>query len=296
MLADFGCTMTPGLTSRLLAFAAYVPLAGCGLSVPDKDPFAGDARTSSGGSIQGDYESGIVDHVTCEIANGLKDIERFKFRWLMEHWGVTVTQSITGEDQSGLAPGVTAIKPLPNVLFPFSHGGTVTSPQSFSFSLGGTASVNALRTETIQYTFRNRDIVGYPCDRKPKGILIDGDLKIGEFIYDKAVIAALRNPYSSPSDYARPAFNTWTEEITFVSTYGASATPTWKLAQVSSGTGSNLALAQRTNTNDLIITFGPIDDTGNLWAALSLSKDAMSQHFARVQAAAIAVSVTGQMH
>ena len=59
--------------------------------------------------------------------------------------------------------------------------------------------------------------------------------------------------------WKNPPYNTWTDEITFVSSYGATATPTWHLARSSANTSSNLVIAQRTNTNDLIITLGPLD-------------------------------------
>jgi hypothetical protein len=274
-------------------------LTGCGLYTPDKDPFTSDAISPSNDTRQGNYESGIVDHVTCEISQGLKEAKRLQIPWL-EDWGTTVTQTITVEDQTGLSPGFSSIKPLQNVVVPFSTGGNVISPQSFSFSVGGTASVNALRTETIQYTFRNRDIVNYLCaDEKRTGVLIDGDLKIREFIYDKATIAALGNANAygnGKSLFRRPPFNTWTEEITFVAAYGASLTPTWKLARITANTSSNLFVTERTNTNDLIITLGPLAPVGPANTAISLNSAAMNQHNARVQANAIAVSVTGQSH
>jgi hypothetical protein len=146
-----------------------------------------------------------------------------------------VTLSLTVEDQSGLAPGISAVAPLHNVIFPFSSGGNVISSQSFSLSIGGTASVNALRTETIQFTMKNSEAIRQKdCDAN--GVLIDGDLKIREFIFDKAVIAAAGN---GAWDTKRPPYNSWTEEITFVSAYGGSITPTWKLARVTANTSSN---------------------------------------------------------
>ena len=105
--------------------------------------------------------------------------------WLYEKWGTAVTLTITVEDQTGLSPGISFLQPLNNVLFPFAAGGTVISPQSFSFSVGGTGSVNGLRTETIQYTLKNKDAIKHSnCGNIGDGILIDGDLKIREFIFE----------------------------------------------------------------------------------------------------------------
>src|ERR1700733_3912460 len=103
-------------------------------------------------------------------------------------------------------------------------------------------------------------------------------------------------------DLKNPPYNTWTEEITFVSSYGGTATPTWHLAGISANTSSNLVIAQRTNTNDLIITLGPIKCPRppnsppppkgapptvcppSTESPVQLVDSAMNQHNARVQA------------
>jgi hypothetical protein len=279
----------------LFALPMALVVAACGLKTPDKDPFTSDEINAYNGTRQASYENDIVDHVTCEIAQALALAQRRQVSWL-DDWGTTVTLSMTMEDQTGLSPGISTIQPLQNVVFPFPVGGNFVSPQSFSLNFGGTASVNALRTETIQFTFRNNVARGYNrCNGSRPGVLIDGDLKLRQFIYDKAVIASLGNTLGTAT---QPMFNTWTEEITFVASYGGSFAPTWKLARLSTGAGSNLLVTQRTNTNDLIITLGPIDEKESKkpHQALQLIASAMSQHNARVAAAAIAVSVTGQTH
>jgi len=291
-------------------------LISCGTYTPDKDPFSSNAVVQDGpdkgASRQGLYENDIVVHVLCEIGEGLRLAQGLNISRLTEKWGTTVTQSITVEDQTGLAPGITATTPLANRVFTFPTGGNVTSPQSFAWSIGGTASANSLRTEMIQYTFRNKDILkntNSGCLRDNiKGVMIDGDLKIREFIYDKAQIWLAGNASligSGPDANQLNPFNTFTEEITFVAAYGGSFTPTWKLARISSGASSNLIVGQRTNTNDLIITLGPVKTKdsqgkpidylkGNI--PVQLEDYAVNQHQARVQAAAIAVSIAGQSH
>jgi hypothetical protein len=295
--------------SGLIALTLACGGGACGLYTPDKDPFTSDAPMAPEYkySRQGGYESGLVDHVTCEITRALvQSLNEWNLPWLKDSWGTAVTLTITVEDQTGLSPGISVIQPFRNVIFPFSTGGNVISPQSFSFSLGGTASVNALRTETIQFTIRNKDAIKHPkCGNTGFGVLIDGDLKIREFIFDKAEVAGMGNGLW---DQRNLPYNAWTEEITFVSAYGVTATPTWKLARISANTSSNLIVAERTNTNDLIITLGPLDpcqsssppQTGCSPAAkdgpIQLTAAAMSQHNARVSANAIAVSVSGQSH
>ncbi len=293
---------------------APVSLLSCGTYTPDKDPFSSDAIVQDGPdkgqSRQGQYENDIVIHVLCEIGEGLRLAQGLHISRLTEEWGTTVTQSITVEDQTGLAPGITATTPLANRIFTFPTGGNVTSPQSFSWSVGGSASANSLRTETIQYTFRNKDILKNTnpgCLRDNiKGVMIDGDLKIREFIYDKAQIWLAGNASlvgnGTSANQLNP-FNTFTEEITFVAAYGGSFTPTWKLARISADASSNLIVGERTNTNDLIVTLGPVKtkngkpidySTGSI--PVQLEDYAVNQHQARVQAAAIAVSISGQSH
>lgn len=316
--------MTGEIRIAIIVITIAGAVSACGLHTPDKDPFTSNAPVAPDYkfSRQGSYESGLVDHITCEISSGLAETAK---QWptiphIGKHsdWGTAVTLSMTVEDQTGLSPGVTFTKPFHNVVFPFATGGNVTAAQSFSFSVGGTASVNALRTETIQYTFKNSDAIKFHnCGNTGSGVLIDGDLKIREFIFDKAQIAAAGNGLWDGR--ATLPYNAWTEEITFVAAYGGTATPTWKLARVSANASSNLIVSERTNSNDLIITLGPIDpctlpkgsrppapsgstlkctsdDNGPLNPPLSLTSAAMNQHNARVSANAIAVSVSGQSH
>jgi hypothetical protein len=316
------------VSATFFAFVVLGALTACGLYTPDKDPFTSDAPIGPdfNETTQGSYESGLVGHITCEISAALaQTANQYNIPWLYKDWGTAVTLSMTVEDQTGLSPGVSFIKPLPNVVFPFATGGNVTSAQSFSASIGGTGSVNALRTETIQYTIKNKDAIRYAdCGNKGSGVLIDGDLKIREFVFDKAQIVTSG---SGLWDVKNPPYNTWTEEITFVASYGGTATPTWHLARISANTSSNLVTAQRTNTNDLVITLGPLDPCqqkqpppaappphgapppgglppaaqpgcppGVATGPLELSAAAMNQHNTRVQASAIATSVTGQTH
>jgi hypothetical protein len=127
-------------------------VAACGLYTPDKDPFSSDAPIPpSNNTRQGIYEDAIVHHVTCEISHGLVAAQQLKLPFPLSKWGTTVTITITIEDQTGLAPGIS--------LFPFPSLGNVSTPQLFSLSIGGSASVNALRTETIKFTIKNEDLI-----------------------------------------------------------------------------------------------------------------------------------------
>jgi hypothetical protein len=294
---------------QFIATMFLLALSGCGLGVPSKT-FRSDAPDASTHlSEQGTYENVIVSHLVCEIANGIGAANTsFDLPWLVSKtWGTAVTLTITAEDQSGLSPGLSFIRPLPNVISTFPVGGNVTSSQSFTLGVGGSGSVNATRTETIQFTFVNSALLAfsknYPsdCSDYSTGITIDGDLRIREFIYDKALIARLGNASlyvgKSTKDAAiawkYPIYNTFTDTLNFVSILGANVTPSWKLAHFSDNPSSNFITAQRTYTNQVIITIGPIGTQPSATQPAALSQSAQNQHNAQVQAGATATSIQG---
>jgi hypothetical protein len=141
------------------------------------------------------------------------------------------------------------------------------------------------------------------CAPLEHGAMIDGDLKIREFIYDKAVIAYFNNgnpaPVKNPADIPKvptwPLYNTFTETITFVATLSGNITPSWKLARFSNNTGAGtLVSAQRTYTNAVVITIGPIGTQPSAIAAAALSQSAQNQHNTQVQGGATATAIQGQ--
>jgi hypothetical protein len=285
-------------------------LAGCGLYVPAKDPLKSDTPDPIAPyhTSQGDYENKIVAHMVCEIANGLAAAQSsFALPWLgSSKWGTSVTLTITAQEQSGLNPGVSLTKPIHNVVTPFPVGGSVVSSQSISLGLGGSISANATRTETIQFTFLNSALLlvasNYPsnCAKFEGGPMIDGDLEIRQFIYDKAQIARMGNaslyngkPYDPATAWKWPVYNTFTEQINFIATLSGNITPTWKLARFATTSSPNLLSAQRTYTNQLIITIGPVGTPPSNDSPATLSASAQNQHNAQVNAGAFATSIQG---
>lgn len=304
---------------RVFAAACWLPmlLGACGFVVPTKSEIRSDEPAPPepgkiGYTEQGDYENKIVDHIVCELSTGLlKATTDFRRLPWLEGWGAAVTLTITAQDQSGLNAGVTVTDPLHNIVKAFSSGGNVTLSQSRSLSVGGTAAATSTRTETIQFTYLNSDLLRYArvqedcMEEATKGTQMDGDLKIRQFLYDKAMIARLGNAslYSSTSKgfkansfkrpdkpWSWPVFNTFTEEISFIAAYGGNLTPTWKLAQMTANASGSFLAAERTYTNDLIITLGPVKPPNENVAA-ALDSAAQAQHNARVTASALATSI-----
>jgi hypothetical protein len=285
------------------------PLAGCGLGVPAK---TFESETPSEDfphpSPEGLYENKIVSHLVCEVAQGLYAAEsKIPLPWLVsKKWGTAITLTITAEDQTGVSPGLSFLKPFQNHIFTFPVGGNVTGSQSFTLGVGASISSNATRTETIQFTLVNSDLfqqgkANPTCERYEGGIMVDGDLKIREFIYDKAVIALYDNANdyvgkNSGIAYQYPFYNTFTETINFVAILSGNVNPSWKLAQFSdNASGASLFNAQRTYTNQAIITIGPLGTKPSETEAAALGASGQNQHQAQVQAGANATAMHGQM-
>jgi hypothetical protein len=285
--------------------AIALGLCGCGLFVPEKNALVPDTidqqtKVSTGGS----YENAIVAHINCEVKVGLvlayDNLAPLsgKLEWIKD-WGTAVTLMITTEDQSSLTPGITINNPLTNSIKTFSTGNTVTTAQSTSVGFGATGSANATRTETIQFTYVNKELMDearayhlHPGSCNQNGVMIDGDLKIWEFIYDKAVVAAGGN--GSTRAPARPLYNTFTEDITFVASFGGNVTPTWKLARFSANTSGTLLSGTRTSTNELTITLGPLQTPISATKPVQLQSAAQTQHTNTVLAGRTATANASQ--
>jgi hypothetical protein len=83
-----------------------------------------------------------------------------------------------------------------------------------------------------------------------------------------------------------PIYNTFTETINFVSILSVNATPSWKLARFSNNPSSSLVSAQRTYTNTVIITIGPIGTPPSNTQPAALSTSAQNQRNIQVQGTA----------
>ncbi len=161
-------------------------------------------------------------------------------------------------------------------------------PQSYSFGLGGTFSADATRKETLSLFIDFKQVLGdiekqyvkkslnmnkindllkdaaAPCPNE-KGIFIQSDLKLKEWLEDVTLPARVQDglDYGSAlkAEATESKKDVISHEVTFVIVYGGNITPTWKLVRVSANTGSSpLFGATRTNTQDLLITMGPVQN------------------------------------
>jgi hypothetical protein len=153
------------LARLTFAFVVVMGIEGCGLTVPDKDPFISDAPPAdpngNPNSYQGALEGQIVAHIKCEIRDGLwESYQRFHPPWLLK-WGTSLTLTLTFQDQSGLNPGISLINPYPNAIYalPAARGGNVVTNQSFSVGLSASGTASAQRVETVQFTYSNSELL-----------------------------------------------------------------------------------------------------------------------------------------
>ena len=287
--------------------AVSAAASSCGSYVPDKDLFGTDTRISDshsaifGQSSEGRAEADLVGNIRCEIQNGVyltslvKNENRNNTAYLSSSWGTQVTLKLTWDETSSLAPGISFIQPM-------------SSMQSRSIGLGGSVSSHATRVETVTFLFSNAELLKSEiadidashtkdlpnCNRGETGTVIDSNLKIADFLVDKATLATLG--IASTDAAGSSPFSTFQEDLTFVASFGGNVTPTWKLTRLTANTSGNLLAGTRTATGDVLITLGPLakDDHGNLLH--KLDEPAASQHTAGIGAGSTATQINSQTH
>jgi hypothetical protein len=257
-------------------------------------------------SAGGKFEQAIIAHVKCEIRQSIWNALVFpEVRAWLSNWGATVTLKITVDELGGFNPGVSFLKPLENSVKSFPVGGNIVSPQNVSIGLGLSGSAHATRVETITFTysvdelrseaakeFARKKVVS--CAELENGIQIDSDLKIAQFLYDKAVVARIGEDTSK--SVMAPPFSTLSDDITFVASYGGSVTPTWHFAKIAVGTSPTLLNATRTGTNQVTITFGPLAAKATSKGMAQLSQQAQTVHSSHLFGSATATAINSQTH
>lgn len=238
----------------LLCAAAIALFGGCGAYVPEMQEWYEPPES------QKITENRLINHIKCELHKGVDDaIRKYygagqrsgnKADWIKD-WLATVTLKLTVEEKSSANPGLSWVR-------------TLSDTRSFTLSAGVNASSDATRIETISFTYPLRELrsarpIVNPCE-KPGEILIEGDLKIGQFLDKKiflsTVPATIIGPYSA-----------FSYQVTFVVVYGGSVTPTWKLVEFTANPDSPFLNATRTRTHDVTITIAPPGDAAAAEAA-----------------------------
>jgi hypothetical protein len=235
----------------VVACALATTLGGCGVFTPEKGLLSNDDVDPPNASPQGMFEFNVVQHIKCEVSKGLWKARHLPNSKWLEKLGAQVTLKLIVEDQSALNP---------NASFLTMFG--LKLAESFALGIGGTGGANATRTETIQFTYSNGELWNdayrdaraglNDCQSFQKGVLIDSNLKIGQFIYDKAVVA------DGVAQVKGQPFSQLQFEINFVASFSGNITPTWKFTRTTVNGSGSLLSATRTDTDDVIITLGAL--------------------------------------
>jgi hypothetical protein len=205
------------------------------------------------------------------------------------HGAAKAVDFFTVDEMSSFNPGVDLLTPLENSLKAYPVGGPVVSGQSLSVGLGVSGAAHSTRLETIAFTLAFREPLAeakkdvaageQSCAPYQNGVRLQSDLKIRQFIYDKAFIATTGE--ATTKNIKASPYSTFSEDITFVASYGGSATPVWKFARISVNADTPLANASRSKTDDLIITLSPVTPATPTSAA-RLSQQGQNVHNAQI--------------
>ena len=263
-------------------------LSGCGLYAPRKDLLHDNAFEANGGTRQGNVESNIIANVRCEVIKGLFEAEATqKVPWIAG-WGTSVSLNLTWDEQSNLSPGLTYSTPL-NV------------GEIFTTGVGASASAHSTRQENITFTWDNKTLLeegqlnyrrpGLDCSDLANGVTVNSDLRIDEFILDKATIAGNGNAGNLGIQY--PEFSVFQETLTFVLSFSANGTPTWKLTRFTVPNGTLIG-AGRSNTSVIIVTLGKLAKPATPAGAPELVEQARIVQEAATIGAATATSIASQ--
>lgn len=262
-------------------------LAGCGWTVPEletgKDPHASALKPRD-----------IAYHVRCELAlafynvfHSVQEKNRNPLDFFAS-WAAKATLKLIVDEKSNISPSFAA-----------------TPTGVFSVGGGVTLSAQATRTETIGFFLLLSDLFEKsqknqplrlkpptPCKQKSP-ILIQSDLKMEQWIESLAMLATAPESISDPFKTGGPLDAT-SHEIQFIVIASGSLTPTWTLVSATVNPDSPFVGASRTQTDDLLITLGPLEQVAGTRAlAASITLD--QQHFAAQIGQSVTTAIQSQL-
>ena len=225
---------------RLFACAACVLLSGCGVHVPDIQ--------EAGGRPEGQrFVQAVLTNITCELRAALNDLHQtFPKGTFIDKWGVQTTLTLTYDEDGALASNILWTPPNP-------------ATSIFSLGTGVNFSSDAKRINTINAYYLVSDLERAKCsdEARPHGpFLLQSDLKLSEWLFD-AVSASMTNTINFTNTGLAVSQNVIQHEVKFQIVTGGTLNPSWVLTRLTVNGNSPFASANRTRTNDLLITFAP---------------------------------------
>jgi hypothetical protein len=236
-------------------------LTACGTYVPNIPEFNGDPVSEQ------QLVQKIIQAVTCEVRDAVNSFyaKQQRQHLFIDNWGAQLTLTLTVEERSEFNP--TAIW-TPNTLL----------------SLFGAVDIaaDATRIDTINSFHTVREIRMFePCspEERPVGpFLLESDLKLENLLFDSQTAADIRQVNFAETGRAASGKDVIQHEVKFLVTTSGNINPTLKLSRVWVVNPSGLFLAAlRNRTQDLLITFGPTDETGTNLAPAAASIALSSQ-------------------
>jgi hypothetical protein len=227
-----------------IRFALPILLAGlstgCGLRVPE--------IAESGDRVEGQQlVQAILINITCELRAAVSDLRAaYPQGTFIDGYGIQTTLTLTYEEKSTLAPSVNWFPPSP-------------ATAVFNLGAGLNLSSDASRKNVIDGYYLVSDLENARCSdaARPNGaFLLQSDLKLSEWLFT-AVSASLTNTVNFKNTALGVKDSILQHEVKFVIDTSGNATPTWKFKLVTVNPGGTFLSADRTRTNDLLITLGP---------------------------------------
>jgi hypothetical protein len=248
-----------------LWLAVSAALGGCGTYVPNIPEFSGDPVSEQ------QLVQRIIQAVTCELRDAVNNFYARQQRQhlFIDNWGAQLTLTLTVEERSEFNP--TAI---------WTPNGTL--------SLFGAVDVSAdaTRIDTINSFHTVREIrILESCspEERPVGpFLLASDLKLENLLFGSQTTADTGQVNYAETARAGSGKNVIQHEVKFIVMTSGNINPTLTLSRVwvvnprENPSGLFLA-ALRNRTQDLLITFGPTDETGTNLAPAAASIALSSQ-------------------
>jgi len=229
-------------------------LAGCGLSVPEIREFPNNGTPVSNDLLV----QAIIISVHCELEDAVTRVINDDaatahangsfYAQFLRGWGAQVALTLALDEKSIVNPSgiYTPVSALSSVLY-------------LSGALSATA--EASRIEKVNYYYKVGELYLGPhrkCERDTNpprdSLLIQSDLKLYEWL-SAFVTGAASGVITSVGKQ-----NVLSHQITFELAASGSLTPSWTLVR-GSANQSTLLMGTRHRRHDLLITFGPLDDT-----------------------------------
>lgn len=172
---------------RMLLGAVGVLLTGCGTYVPEIEEFWGN-------HLDATYKvNKIAGQVVCELREAVQQVVQDReynppefvqrpgdppppkprdLNWFINKWAVQVTLNLVIVENSTLTPGVALNSVYRTATTTFAGAAAVTTPQSFSLGLGGTASSTATRNDKLNMFFTVKELLLAPPSTRADRICV----------------------------------------------------------------------------------------------------------------------------